>query len=134
MPSSGLSSAALAATADFSVGEAPPGGVAPRRMASARSLTIASSSRLSPEALISCFSARAQKPPPTPAVAPAAAPSPNPQSAVNACMTRNLQTHQAELEALGKRAEAAQAAGDTERLIAIADTLQQLQMAGCGGR
>jgi hypothetical protein len=49
-------------------------------------------------------------------------------------MTRNLQSHQAELEALGKRAEAAQAAGDTERLMAIADTLQQLQMAGCGGR
>ena len=50
---------------------------------------------------------------------------------MNACMTRNIQNHQAELEALGKRAEAAQAAGDTQKLMAIADTLQQIQMAGC---
>jgi hypothetical protein len=79
--------------------------------------------------------ARAQKPAPAPAPVPAPAPaaaqtSPG-ASGMNACMTRNIQNHQAELEALGKRAEAAQAAGDTQKLMAIADTLQQIQMAGC---
>ena len=46
-------------------------------------------------------------------------------------MTKNIQTHQAEIEALGKRAEAAQAANDTPKLMAIADTLQRIQKAGC---
>jgi hypothetical protein len=79
--------------------------------------------------------ARAQKPAPAPAPVPAPAPaaaqaSPA-ASSMNACMMRNTQNHQAELEALGKRAEAAQAAGDTQKLMALADTLQQIQMAGC---
>jgi len=112
-------------------GATPPGGASPTE----KSAVATRAAELKPLLGIQDEpSAPAQKPAPTPAVAPAAAPSPNPQSAVNACMTRNLQTHQAELEALGKRAEAAQAAGDTARLMAIADTLQQLQMAGCGGR
>ena len=42
-----------------------------------------------------------------------------------------MQNHQAEIEALGKRAQQAQEASDMERLMAIADTLQQIQMAGC---
>jgi hypothetical protein len=112
-------------------GATPPGGASPTE----KSAVAAKAAELKPLLGIQDEpSARAQKPAPPAAAAPATAPSPNPQSGVNACMTRNLQTHQAELEALGKRAEAAQAAGDTERLMAIADTLQQLQMAGCGGR
>ena len=78
--------------------------------------------------------ARATKPAPAPAPAPAApaAPAVSPAvSSMNACMMNNMQTHQAELEALGKRAEAANAANDTGKLMAIADTLQQIQMAGC---
>jgi hypothetical protein len=47
---------------------------------------------------------------------------------------KNIQAHQAELEALGHRAEAAKAAGDTGRMMAIVDTLQQIQMAGCRGQ
>jgi hypothetical protein len=47
------------------------------------------------------------------------------------CMMKNVQGHQAEIEALGKRGEAAQAAGQTDKLMAIADTLQRIQMAGC---
>ena len=39
--------------------------------------------------------------------------------------------HQKEIEALGERAQAAQKKGDTATMMAIADTLQQLQMAGC---
>jgi hypothetical protein len=77
--------------------------------------------------------ARAEKPAPAPAPAPAtAAAQMSPAaSSMNACMSRNIQDHQAELEALGKRAEAAQAAGDMDRMMALADTLQRIQMAGC---
>jgi len=52
-------------------------------------------------------------------------------SSISACMTKNVQTHQAELEVLEKHAEAAQAAKDTGKLMAIADTVQQIQLAGC---
>jgi hypothetical protein len=45
-----------------------------------------------------------------------------------------MQDHQTEIEALGKRAEAAKDANDTARIMAIVDTLQQLQMAGCRGQ
>jgi hypothetical protein len=71
----------------------------------------------------------------------AAAPAPNvdPQmstqaSSMSDCMTKNVQSHQAEIQALGKRAQAAQASGDTQKLMALADTLQRIQMAGCQGR
>jgi hypothetical protein len=49
-------------------------------------------------------------------------------------MSKNMQSHQGEIEALGKRAQAAQAANDMQKLMAIADTLQRIQMAGCQGR
>lgn len=79
--------------------------------------------------------ARATKPAPAPAPTPAPAPV-DPQtsaaaSSMSDCMTKNIQTHQPEIEALGKRAQAAQAEGDTPKLMAIADTLQRIQMAGC---
>jgi hypothetical protein len=74
---------------------------------------------------------RATKPTPAPAPAAAAPEMPPGASAMSDCMSKNLQTHQAEIEALGKRAQAAQAAGDTQKLMAIADTLQRIQMAGC---
>jgi hypothetical protein len=81
--------------------------------------------------------AQAAKPAPAPAPTPAA-PAPDPQmsaaaSEMSACMTRNIQTHQAEIEALSKRAQAAQAEGNTQKLMALADTMQQIQMAGCRG-
>jgi hypothetical protein len=79
----------------------------------------------------------APAPAPTPAPAPAApsAPAMSPAaSSMNACMMNNLQTHQADIEALGKRAEAAKAANDTGKMMAIVDTLQQIQMAGCRGQ
>jgi hypothetical protein len=71
---------------------------------------------------------------PAPASSPetAAAPQANARAMeLNACMVKNVQRHQAELEALGKRMQSAQAAGDNSRLMALADTLQQIQMAGC---
>jgi hypothetical protein len=79
------------------------------------------------------------KPAPTPPPAAAAAPAPDPEatavaSDMNACMMKNMQANQDKLQALGKRAEAAQKAGDQAKLMAIADTLQQIQMAGCMAR
>jgi hypothetical protein len=82
--------------------------------------------------------AQAKKPEPAPVPTPTAAPASPQMSAAQAsmseCMSKNTQNHQAKLEALGQRAQAAQAAGDTQKLMAIADTLQQIQMAGCQGR
>ena len=77
--------------------------------------------------------ARATKHAPAPA-APAAPPAPTMSpaaSSMNACMMKNMQDHQAEIEALGHRAEAAKDANDTAKMMAIVDTLQQIQMAGC---
>ena len=48
-------------------------------------------------------------------------------------MSQNAQKHQKEIEALGQRAQAAQQTGSTAAMMAIADTLQQIQMAGCTG-
>jgi hypothetical protein len=79
--------------------------------------------------------AQAAKPAPAPAPTPAA-PSVAPQmspaaSNMSACMAKNIQKNEARLEALGKRAEAAEAAGDTGKMMALADTMQRIQMAGC---
>ena len=88
-----------------------------------------------------------QDPPPAEATKTEATPAPAPEPAAQVspemsaraqsmsnCMTKNVQSHQAEIQALGKRAQAAQAKGDTQKLMAIADTLQRIQMAGCQGR
>lgn len=80
----------------------------------------------------------ARKPKPA-AAAPTPAPQPAPAgpqispaaSAMNDCMMKNVQAHQADIEALGQRAEKAQQAGNTAAMMAIADTLRQIQMAGC---
>jgi hypothetical protein len=80
--------------------------------------------------------ARATKAAPAPAPVPSqAAPAAMPPgaSAMSACMAGNSQKHEKELRALGERAQAAQNAGNTELLMALADTLQQIQMAGCSG-
>lgn len=77
----------------------------------------------------------AAKPAPAPAPTPTA-PSVDPQmsaaaSSMNACMVKNMQKHEAKLEALGERLEAAEAADNTPKMMAIADTIQRIQMAGC---
>ena len=114
-------------------GAAPPGGASPGEKAAVS----ARSAELKP--LLGIHDQPAVQAPksapaaaPTPAPAPAADPAATAAaSSMSACMSRNIQSHQAELEALGKRADAAQAAGDTDKLMAIADTLQQIQMTGC---
>ena len=82
--------------------------------------------------------ARAQKPAPAATPTPAAPSTPQVDAQASAassdmsnCMMKNMQTHQSQLEALGQRAQAAQKAGDQAAMMAIADTVQQIQMAGC---
>jgi hypothetical protein len=85
--------------------------------------------------------ARAQKPAPAaaPAPAPTATPAVDPQAAaaanqMGACMAKNIEAHKSEIESLQKQAEAAQKAGDQSKLIAIAQRMQEIQMAGCMAR
>jgi hypothetical protein len=115
-------------------GATPPGDASPGE----KSAVAAKAGELKP--LLGIQDAvRTTKPAPAPAPAPAptapAAPAPSPAaSGMNTCMMNNLQSHQAELEALGKRAEAAKNANDTGKMMAIVDTIQQIQMAGCRGQ
>jgi hypothetical protein len=115
-------------------GATPPGDASPGE----KSAVAAKAGELKP--LLGLQDAvRATKPAPAPVPAPApaapTAPAMSPAaSSMNACMMNNLQSHQAELEALGKRAEAARDANDTARMMAIVDTVQQIQMAGCRGQ
>jgi hypothetical protein len=118
------------------VGATPPGGASPME----KSAVSAKSAELKPLlGIVEQPEARAAKPEPAPTPAPTPTPAIDPQTSAAAsqmgdCMAKNIQKHQAKIEALGKRAEAAQAAGDTQKLMAIADTIQRLQMAGCMGR
>ncbi|MFL5496279.1 MAG: hypothetical protein ACJ8DC_17980 [Gemmatimonadales bacterium] len=84
---------------------------------------------------------RMRKSAPTPAPAPAAiadtAPPPAMPAAASAatdCMARNAQKHEAEIQALGERGQAANKAGNTAAMMAIADTINRITMAGCTGR
>ncbi len=77
---------------------------------------------------------QAAKPAPQPTPVPAATQPPEMSayaSGMSDCMLKNMQKNEAKIEALGKRAEAAQEAGNQQQLMAIADTLQRIQMAGC---
>jgi hypothetical protein len=65
------------------------------------------------------------------AVAPAGPTMSAGQQASMNCMAQNVEKHQQEIEALGQRGEAARKANDTAKMMAIADSIQRLQMAGC---
>jgi len=82
---------------------------------------------------------RVSKAAPAPAPAPArdTAPAPAmPTAAVTAndCVVKNVEKQQAEIDALGNRGEAARAAGNTATMMAIADTINRIMMAGCTGK
>ena len=72
--------------------------------------------------------APAPAPPPTVATQPGAS---DVQQQTANCMAANAQKHQKEIEALAQRAQAAQQANDMATVMAIADTIQKLQSAGC---
>lgn len=77
---------------------------------------------------------QAPAPDPTPAPAPTQAQAPTlppGATAFNECMVKNVQSHEKEIQALGDRGSAAQQAGNTPLMMAIADTIQRIQMAGC---
>jgi hypothetical protein len=79
--------------------------------------------------------ARAAKPAPAPAPPPPTPAAPtgmsDDQSKMANCMAKNAQKHEKEIEALGERAKAASEANDMAKTMAIADTIRQLQSAGC---
>lgn len=80
--------------------------------------------------------AAATAPPPPPAAAP---PPPAPagptltadQQAMSACMAKNAEKHEQEVERLGRRAADAAESGNTAAAMVISDSIRQLQMAGC---
>jgi hypothetical protein len=81
--------------------------------------------------------AAAAKPAPPPA---AAAPPPQPtsgmspeQEAMTNCMAKNSKKHEPEIVRLGESAAAAAQSGNTQAAMAIADSIRQLQVAGCPG-
>ena len=113
-------------------GVTPPGGASPME----KSAVSARKAELKPLLGIKDEPpAQAAKPAPAPVPTPTSAPV-DPQisaaeSGMNACMVKNMQKHEAKLEALGERLEAAEAADNTPKMMAIADTIQRIQMAGC---
>jgi hypothetical protein len=74
---------------------------------------------------------QAPAPDPTPAPAEVQVQAPTAAPAVNQCMVNNVQSHEKEIQALGDRGAAAQQAGNTALMMAIADTIMRIQMAGC---
>ena len=72
-----------------------------------------------------------QAPAPDPTPAPAQAQVPAAAATVNQCMMNNVQKNEAKIKALGDRGAAAQQAGKTELMMAIADSIMRIQMAGC---
>ena len=72
-----------------------------------------------------------QAPAPDPTPAPVQAQVPTAASMVNQCMMNNIQTHEEQIKALGDRGSAAQEAGNTQLMMAIADSIMRIQMAGC---
>lgn len=114
-------------------GATPPGGASPME----KSAVSARKAELKPLLGIKDQppAQAAAKPAPAPAPTPTA-PSVAPQmsaaaASMNACMVQNIQKHEAKLEALGERLEAAEAADNMPKMMAIADTIQRIQMAGC---
>jgi hypothetical protein len=74
---------------------------------------------------------RAEKPAPPPPPAPAAAPVDTALQAASECRGRNAQKNEKEVERLGKLAAAAADAGDVARAMVYADSINQIQSAGC---
>jgi hypothetical protein len=136
---SGFSRNDLAAVKERAIaileGGTPPGGASPME----KSAVSARKAELKPLLGVKDqpVAQAAPKPAPAPAPTPApTAPAMDPRmaaaaSSMNACMVKNIQNNEAKLEALGNRLEAAESAGNNPKMMAIADTIQRIQMAGC---
>jgi hypothetical protein len=78
--------------------------------------------------------ARTPKPAPAAAAAPAAAPAPTVdpgQQAAAECMSKNAKKNEKDIERLGNLAAAAANGGDVAKAMVYADSINQLQSAGC---
>jgi hypothetical protein len=111
-------------------GTEPPGGASPaeRSAVEAKAPQLKSKYGIH-EAQEARLTKQAPAPEPTPTrpqvTPPTAAPS------ANDCMVNNVQQHQAEIQALGDRGTQARDAGNTALMMAIADSITRIQMAGC---
>jgi hypothetical protein len=112
-------------------GNTPPGDASPAE----KSAVTAKSAELKPLlGMGDPQEVRSTKPAPAAAAAPAAAPAPAVPAgvpALNDCMVQNAQKHEAEIQALGSRGDAANKAGNTPLMMAIADSVNRIMMAGC---
>ena len=111
-------------------GQTPPGDAS----ASEKSAVTKRSAELKPLlGLEEKPAARAAKPAPAPPPPTPSAPTgmSDDQSRMANCMAKNAQKHEKEIAALGERAQAAAEANDMAKTMAIADTIRQLQSAGC---
>ena len=116
-------------------GSAPPGDASPAEKAAVSAKDPELKSLLG---LRDAQEGRISKSAPAPAPAAAADTAPPPAvpaaaSGVNECVVQNAQKHQAEMDALGSRGEAAEKAGNTAAVRAIADSINRIMMAGCPG-
>jgi hypothetical protein len=113
-------------------GTEPPGGASPAERSAVESKASQLKSKYGiRDAQEERLAKQAPAPDPTPAPAqPQVTPPPAAVSA-NDCMVKNLQQHEAEIQALGDRGTAAQKAGNTALMMAIADSITRIQMAGC---
>lgn len=59
-------------------------------------------------------------------------PMPKGAAVISDCEVKNIEKHQAEIDALGNRGSAAQQAGNNALMMAIADTINRIRLAGCG--
>jgi hypothetical protein len=113
-------------------GTEPPGGASPseRSAVEAKAPQLKSKYGLR-EAQEERLVKQAPAPDPTPAPAQPQVTPPAAAVSANECMVKNVQQHEAEIKALGDRGAAAQKAGNTALMMAIADTITRIQMAGC---
>jgi hypothetical protein len=114
-------------------GSAPPGDASPAEKAAVSAKDPELKSLLG---IRQAQEARISKAAPAPAPAPVrdTAPAPAaPAATANDCVVQNVQKHQAEIDALGNRGEAAKNAGNTAGMMAIADSINRIMMAGCTG-
>jgi hypothetical protein len=120
------------------MGAVPPGGASPAEKAAVTAKGAELKSLLGlREAQEARISKSAPAPAPAAVTAPATAPAPvvpAGAAAANDCMVHNAQNHEAEIKALGDRGEAASNAGNTPLMMAIADSVNRIMMAGCTGK
>lgn len=114
--------------------DAPPPNVSPEEQAAVnkREAELKGLMGLDPAPAAPAAQAPAAPPPTATAAPPPSGMTPQQEASMD-CMARNSQKHEKAIERLGERAAAAAESGNTAAAMAIADSIRQLQMAGCPG-